>query len=411
MLKRNLNTLTTIILTAAFVASCTGENSPTVVPTTPATRDVPAGASPSPDPPEGSAAVPSATARPSDVIKEGSGGPVTPEQQEYLETNAEYNERARKLMESFDFWAAPNCTNRAFNPDSLDVHIKPVFSADGKTAGPVLEAFMDDDQWHTYAVPFGNFDATVPTAPENLNDLYEIGQNQGPLEVTGGSFFLGWDDAAKQFIRYDSTGKITERLGGTGVWEVAKTYPIANSKTEAAASCRIPGNEIDSWANFVRSSDTSQFPADVKVSTLLVMDMQDQFSFMMWEGDETGSTAPIVDFYRQNPDRLPFRVLGYCVVSLSDLDPAYPAIDVAVKLVKVIDSSGNVSYLKVVGLMNASSENVSGPEMIPLVSSGGNPSEGKVGYSNSTQEDILRSWAESEIVPVGAEDTWFWEMN
>lgn len=163
--------------------------------------------------------VPSVTPLPETVVG-GAGGPYTETQTKILESEA-YRAKRGKLLSWFNYWAMPNCSNRAFDIESVRISEKVVWDdfADSNEALPVLEALMDDGEWHMFTAPRADWERVVPVPVSE--GTYAIGVGDGPLEVSAGDPKMERTLAAKdgRFVRLSKNGNLMEFVNKEGVWE------------------------------------------------------------------------------------------------------------------------------------------------------------------------------------------------
>jgi len=418
-MKRNLGSLITLFLSAAFIAGCTTGNTSPIQSGTDSPRDGTTVSVETPhevDPIVAATRTPESPSLPTEIpipLKPGFGE-TDNERDEFMNNTVEGRAQRDWLIKWLGYWSTAREEDRDVAPVELRSDISRLYFK--KFPGSNMLVFESPDYpnvvivpptWAqegmlpppdvqpNHAIPAGSNILTLSTT--SGPELVQFGIPEGSVLVprNGRYFFVDQKDSSR------AVGMVNIK---TGQWEAVdfSQFNYCGTRREAK-NCRIDPIDVEngSFANFARFHDTTNFTSDVRIEPLRVMAVPPSFNTIDWLGDpNTLSNIEIKAWFEAHPDKLPSQRVAYGVSESS-----YPGYDFLVTVVKQIDMVGRVSFLTYIG---ASANNVVNLNVtFPLVE----VFVGNRGYTDPEVVPLLHEWIDTGIIPPKLESKVLHEYN
>lgn len=404
-MKRSLDSLIALLLTAVIVAGCTTGNTSPIQSGTEVPRDVPTvsvGTTHEVDPNVAVTRTPESPSLPTEIpipLKPGFGE-ADNERDEFMNNTVEGRAQRDWLIKWLGYWSTTREEDRDVAPVELGSDTSRLYIK--KFPGSNMLVFESPDYPSVVIVPptwaqegmFGPPDAEPNhEIPEGSNilllstisgpDLVQYGIPVGSVLVPrNGRYFMADKDDINKPVGILNLA--------TNQWEAVdySRFNFCGTRSEAGG-CRITMADAEngSFANFARFHDSTSFPADVYIVPMRIMNVPPSFNYLTWAGDETRSNKELSEWYGLHQDLLPSRRVAYGVAANSD------GYDFVITAVKQIDMSGRVSFLIYRG--SANSRVVDGIATLPLLE----VQQGNLGYTDPEVVPLLKIWLETGVIP------------
>ena len=418
-MKRNLGSLITLFLSAAFIAGCTTGNVSPIKSGTDFPRDGTTMSVETPhevDPIVAATRTPESPSLPTEIpipLKPGFGE-TDNERDEFMNNTVEGRAQRDWLIKWLGYWSTAREEDRDVAPVELGSDISRLYFK--KFPGSNMLVFESPDHPSVVIVPpVWAQEGMLPPPDAEPNHEIPAGSNILTLSTTAGPELvaLGIPDGSVLVPRNGRYFMVDPNDGSravgmvnlkTGQWEAVdfSRFNFCGTRREARG-CRIEPADVDNgmFANFARFQDSTNFPPDVRIEPLRVTAVPPSFNTIDWLGDPiTLSNIEIKSWFKAHPDKLPGQRVAYAVSASS-----YPGVDFLIAIVKQIDKVGRVSFLTYRG--SSDRRVVDSIQTFPLLE----VFIGNLGYTDPEIVPLLHEWIDTGIISPELESKVLHEYN
>ena len=417
-MKKQLNSLIALLLTAVVIAGCTTGNTNPIQSGPESVRDVPTASVEAPHevaPIVSATRTPESSPLPTEIpipLKPGFGG-ADNERDEFMNNTVEGRAQRDWLIKWLGYWSTARAEDRDVAPVELGSDTSKLYIK--KLPGSNMLVFESPDDPNVVMVPpiwaqEGMFDP--PDAEPNHeipegNHILMLSTISGPdlvqYGIPEGSVLVPRNGRYFMADKNDIEKPVGILNPATRQWETVDylQFSFCGTRREAR-KCRITMADAEngSFANFARFHDRTNFPGDVRIEPLMAMAVPPSFNTIDWLGDPaTLSNIEINAWFKAHPDKLPSQRVAYGVAATSE------GYDFLISIVKQIDMSGRVSFLTYRG--SADSRVVNSIQTFPLLE----VFIGNLGYTDPEVVPLLHTWIETGVIPPKLETKLLHEYN